>query len=355
MGSTSSRQSGWSLQLGSVLGIPIRVHFTFFLLLIWFGFLSAKSGGNPALAVGFLLLLFGCVVLHELGHAAMARRFGVRTREIVLYPIGGIARLEGLPEGRAELLIALAGPAVNLALGVGLLLVNLGLAVPFEPPTQLSSARQLMWSLCLVNLVLFAFNLLPAFPMDGGRVLRAGLSLATSQQRATEIAAAVGQGFSILFGLWGIVSQQILPMLIALFVFIGASQEAAFYRRRAALLGKTAAAAMITRFETLSPQDSLVRASELLLATHQQDFPVVDAWRRVVGVLPRARLLEGLAQRGAEAAVLDVMERDFATVRPGDDLEPAGEGMTRGEAAKVDQAAPIALSGDAVVHPPGRQ
>ncbi len=322
MASTAERNPGWSLTLGTVIGIPIRIHFTFLLLLVWYGYYSSRMGHDLVLAILFLLLLFACVVLHELGHAAMARRFGVRTREIVLYPIGGIARLENIPQGRAELLIALAGPAVNLALAAVLWIV-LGLTGRgFALPRQLVAPGQLLSYLFLVNVVLVLFNLLPAFPMDGGRVLRAALTLSVSAQRATEIAAAVGQGVAILFAVVGILRVDPFLMIIALLVFVGASQEALFFRQRLAVVGRTAREAMISRFETLGPQDTLQVAAEHLLATHQQDFPVVDAWNRVVGLLARARLMRGLARPGsAGGLVLEAMERELAVVRPDDDLE----------------------------------
>jgi Zn-dependent protease len=320
MDSNSERSSGWSVTLGAVIGIPIRIHFTFLLLLIWYGYYSSTVGHDLILAILFLILLFVCVVLHELGHAAMARRMGVRTREIVLYPIGGIARLENIPAGRAELFIALAGPAVNLVLAtlLGAVIVIFGSGIRL--PDRLTAPQHLLEYLFLVNVVLLLFNLLPAFPMDGGRVLRAALAIATSQERATEIAAAVGQATAILFAVVGILQPNALLMIIALFVFIGASQEAMFYRQRSAIVGKPAHEAMIRRFETLAPQDSLQIAAEHLLATHQQDFPVLDAWNRVVGILSRARLMQGLARHGGSGVVLDVMERDVPTVAPDDDL-----------------------------------
>jgi Zn-dependent protease/CBS domain-containing protein len=314
--------TGWALQIGTALGIPIRIHFTFLLLLIWFGVTATTRGESPLRAVLFLVLLFASVVLHELGHAAVALRFGVRTREIVLYPIGGIARLENIPGGKAELLIALAGPAVNLVLAGLLLFALVVLGMPLLPePSRVLSPGNLAHQLLAANLALFGFNLIPAFPMDGGRVLRASLSLATTEERATRVAAAVGQGVAILLGAWGLFTSNWVLLFIALFVFLGAAQEVAFHRRRAMVLGRTASEAMITRYETLAPQDSLGRAAEHLLATHQQDFPVLDAWGRVAGVLSRGSLIRGLARDGSGGAVLDAMEREFKTASPGSDLE----------------------------------
>jgi len=327
--SDSSSQPGWSVTIARALGIPIRIHFTFLLLVAWFGFYGARVGHAPGLAVLFLLALFACVVLHELGHAAMARRFGVRTREIVLYPFGGIARLDRIPAGRGELAIALAGPAVNLALAVSLA-AGLALAgVEPLPGERLLVAWDLVRHLTIVNVALFLFNLLPAFPMDGGRVLRAALTLAMPTDRATEIAAAVGQGIAILFGLAGLVGGNYMLVFVGLFVFVGAMQENAFQRERSAVRGRTAGEAMVTRFETLAPQDSLRSAAEHLLATHQRDFPVIDAWQRVVGILSRDRLLHGLVQHGGAGAVLEIMEREPAFVAPEDDLERVLEALRR--------------------------
>lgn len=324
-----SAGSSWSFQVASALGIPIRIHVTFVLLLGYIGFLSVTHGESPVASVVFLLLVFACVALHELGHAAMAQRFGVRTREIVLYPIGGVARLENIPSGWAELMIALAGPAVNLVIALVLaLLVAVAGPVARGPEGLPVGLPGLLLKLLFANGMLFVFNLIPAFPMDGGRVLRALLSLNMAEERATDIAATVGQGLAMLFaavGIFGIPGTPLgsnpLLLFIALFVFLGAGQEAAFHRQRAMVLGRRAAEAMIVDFETLAPQDSLGRAAERLLATHQQDFPVVDAWNRLVGVLPRAVLLEALAREGTGAAVLQVMLREPATVRPDADLD----------------------------------
>lgn len=302
----------WSIRVGRYFGIPVRIHFTFLLLLVWVG-LQARSAGREAIPqIILILLLFACVVLHEFGHAGVARLFGVKTKDIVLYPIGGVARLENMPSGRAELLIALAGPAVNLFIVVVLLGVMLavGAKIPITPEGFARRAGIVQY-LVVANLSLFLFNLLPAFPMDGGRVLRAALTFFTSEERATRIAAAIGQTFAVgFFVLWLFQPAAWWLALIGLFVFLGAGQEAAYQTRRAMVRGRSAREAMLTRFDVLAPQDTLGRAAELLLATSQQDFPVVDAWNRVVGILPRSLLLQGLAQAGREAAVLDVMRRE---------------------------------------------
>ena len=314
--------SAWAFQIATVLGIPIRIHLTFVLLLFWFGFAATSRGGSPAIAMGFLLLLFACVALHELGHAAMALRFGVRTSEIVLYPIGGVARLESIPQGMAELLIALAGPAVNLVLAALIAGVLMALGSPLLPgQMEAVGTGNLLQQLFVANVTLFVFNLIPAFPMDGGRVLRAALALRMPPDKATSIAASVGQGIAMVGGIAGIFTGNFVLMFIAMFVFLGAGQEALFFQQRAAVLGRTAREAMITNFETLAPQDTLERAAKLLLSTHQQDFPVLDAWSRVAGVLSRTALMKGLAGEGQSAAVLMVMNRDVRSVEPDVPLE----------------------------------
>jgi len=318
----ASSGSRFALQIGSVLGIPIRIHATFLLILVWFGMAAAASSRNVPREIAFVLALFACVLLHELGHAAMARRFGVRTREIVLYPIGGVARLDSIPGGWAELLIALAGPAVNVALAGACAAALIALDVPQAfrqamPWQNTGLVQKLFWA----NVTLVVFNMIPAFPMDGGRVLRAVLAIGLGQQRATRIAAFIGQTIALFFVVGGIFQANFFLAFIGLFVFLGASQEVAFQTRRQAVAGHTAHEAMITKFETLSPQDTLGRAAELLLATHQHDFPVLDAWNRVAGVLPRAQLLEGLARSGRDTSVLEVMLRDPVQIAPATDLE----------------------------------
>jgi Zn-dependent protease/CBS domain-containing protein len=306
-------------------GVPVRVHLSFVLILLMFAYLARAQGRSVPFELLFVLLVFGCVVLHELGHALAARRYGVRTRDIVLYPIGGIARLENIPDGKAELVIASAGPAVNLGLALILFasLLIAGASAAMGPGILIGRAG-LVQRLLAANLVLFVFNLIPAFPMDGGRILRAALSLAMPVERATRIAARVGQACAVGFATLGFFlpfPNNFVFLVIALFVFVGAGQEAAFQTQRALVAGKTAAEAMITRFDTLAPQDSLAEAARRLLDTHQQDFPVLDAWRRVAGVLPRSSLLRGLARDGIDAAVLSVMEREAETVLPTASLE----------------------------------
>jgi len=323
--SSSEPQTGWAFRVATVAGIPIRIHFTFVLILVYVGFLSSGQGHAVLPAFLGLFVVFVCVILHELGHALVARRFGVETLEIVLYPIGGVARLKSLPSGKAELLIAIAGPAVNLAILMLLFPVAvfmLGLALFQGEMFDLEGSAGLLGLLIWVNGMLLLFNLIPAFPMDGGRILRSTLTLlGMPEDRATNIAAGIGQAIAVLFAIIGLLSREPFLVLIALVVFLGAGQEAAFVQRRFLVRGRTAREAMITRFDTMAPQDSLRRAAELLLDSHQQDFPVVDAWGRVAGLLSRSAILEGLAKPEPGGAVLEIMDRRIHTVAPESSME----------------------------------
>lgn len=320
----------WSWRIGRIAGIDINVHATFLLLLAWYALVAWRESGSGAgagLAVLFILAVFASVVAHEYGHALTARRYGVQTRGITLLPIGGVAQLERMPDSpRQELAIAIAGPLVTVAIVV---LLRLGLAVTGHgatPTTTLVAvsaadfAAQLMW----VNVTLAVFNLLPAFPMDGGRVLRAWLAMRSGDYvRATDRAAQVGKAFALLFGILGLfVIGNPFLVLIALFVWMGAASEASAVQTRTAFHGIPVSRVMITDLRTLHPTDTLGRAADYVLAGFQQDFPVVDRGE-VVGVLTRRRLLEALAEKGREGWVSAAMERSFETAAPGEDVERA--------------------------------
>jgi Zn-dependent protease/CBS domain-containing protein len=313
----------WSWKIARIAGIDVFVHGTF-LVLVAFVLASEWSYSRSVRAalagVLFVLVIFGTVVLHELGHALMARRFGVRTRDITLLPIGGIARLERMPDvPRQELWVALAGPAVNVVLaGVTYLVIT---AVNAHPRFTLGDEGFLS-RFMTVNVTLAAFNLLPAFPMDGGRALRALLAERIDYVRATEIAAMLGQGLAFLFGLAGLFGGSPILLFIALFVWMGASGEASSVGIRAALAGIPVSRAMLTDFRTLDSADTLHRAVQFVLAGSQRDFPVIEQGR-LVGVLTREALVKALAEHGQGAAVSAVMSREFETADAREMLEPA--------------------------------
>ena len=317
----------WSWKLATVAGIGLYVHATFFLLIAWVGVTYWLAGGSAAALSGiaFILALFACVVLHELGHALTARRYGIRTRDITLLPIGGVSRLERIPDDpRQEVRVSLAGPAVNVVIAAALYAWLL-LSQTLRPLSALTMAGgPFLERLLLVNVSLAVFNLLPAFPMDGGRVLRALLAMRMDYVRATQVSAHVGQAMALVFGLIGLFSNPFL-VFIAFFVWIGAAQEASVVQMRTALSGIPVSRAMLTNFQTVAPDDAAKRVLELILAGSQQDFPVVDGGQgaRVTGVLLRSDVLKALAQRASDWRVRDIMRREFEVVDAADMLDTA--------------------------------
>jgi len=314
----------WSWRIGRFAGIDVFIHATFLLLVGFVGisyWLQTKTAAGTLEGIGFLLALFGSVVLHEYGHALTARRYGIKTRDITLLPIGGVARLERMPDKPVqEFWVALAGPAVNVLIGV-LLFAYLFLTKTFVPLNGLSlTSGPFLERLLSVNISLVVFNLLPAFPMDGGRVLRSALAMRMDYTRATHIAANIGQGMAFLFGLVGLFTNPFL-VFIALFVWIGAQQEASMAQMKSALGGIPVQRAMLTEFHTVSSHHNLAQVIQLILEGSQHDFPVVDEGR-VVGVLTRHDLMTTLSQRDQSTLVADVMRRDFDTVNANDMLEP---------------------------------
>ena len=313
----------WAWRVGQILGIRVYIHATFVLLLAWVGlsgYLATRSLSGAAGGVLFMLALFACVLLHEFGHALTARRFGIATRDITLYPIGGLARLERMPDDpRQELWVALAGPAVNIAivgLGLGWLAAS-GTLGGFAPLDWAQGS--FLNRILAVNISLVLFNLLPAFPMDGGRVLRAMLAMRMEYTRATQTAATLGQAMALAFGLVGLFANPFL-LFIAFFVWIGAGQEASMVQMKSALGGIPVERAMMTDFRVLPESTTLGEVVDLVLQGSQQDFPVEEGGH-VIGMLTRKEMLTALAMQGREAAVSGVMRRDFQAVEAGDMLE----------------------------------
>src|SRR3954454_22944323 len=299
----------WSIPIGTVRGTVIRLHITFLLFLLWIGFAHYSRGGAAAAVQGvlFMALLFLCVLLHEFGHIFAARRYGVQTPEVVLLPIGGVARLERIPEEPSqELVVALAGPAVNIVI-TGVLYLLLGGFVPGDGTELANPGVSLLGRLAEANLFLALFNLIPAFPMDGGRVLRAFLASRLGYARGTRIAAGIGQALAFGLGLLGLVNGAPLLLFVALFVYLAASSEAHATQMRQVSHGLLAGDAMVPRFESLPPQSVVADAVEALLRTSQHEFPVVDGGGRLRGVLPRDGMIKALRERGPDVAVIKVM------------------------------------------------
>ena len=315
----------WSWKIGEFAGIGVYVHATFWLLILFILYTHWSQGHSLATTLAgvvFIMAIFFCVVLHEFGHALTARKYGIRTKDITLLPIGGLARLERMPEDpRQELWVAAAGPAVNVVIAAALFLVLTALGSRPGLKDFEWVGGNFLTKLMMVNVWLVGFNLLPAFPMDGGRVLRAFLAQRMEYTQATQLAARIGQGMAYLFGFVGLFTNPFL-VFIALFVWMGAEQEAAMVQMRNSLGGIPVARVMLTDFRTLNPDDTLAKAIEHVLAGWQQDFPVVFG-DHVLGVLTQEGLLRTLSQKGADVPVREAMEREIQTADSHDMLEKA--------------------------------
>jgi len=314
----------WSWKVAKIAGIDVFIHSTFFILIAWIGFsywITQRSVNAVVNGVVFILLLFLFVLMHEFGHALAARKYGIATRDITLLPIGGLARLERMPkEPKQELWVALAGPLVNLVLAVllfGWLFLTNGLGGLLNTTITEGSLLQ---RLAIVNVTLLLFNLIPAFPMDGGRVLRAFLAMRMEYTRATQTAATIGQGFALVFGLVGI----LFLLFIAFFVWIGASQESSSVQVREAISGIPIKRAMLTQFQTLDFNQRLSDAIDAILTGYQQDFPVMKG-DDMVGILTRSGLVQGLAKDGPTVNIASVMDQSFITADANEMLERVSE------------------------------
>lgn len=318
-GSTSRAASSGSIGSVRLLGVPIRLHFTFVLLLIGLVVIGLSSNQSPANYGLFVLAVIGSVLLHELGHALVSSLYHIRTVEIVMYPIGGVARLERPPKPWEEFWIALSGPAINLIIAgcICALLYSEKRALDLFALVQ-PTDENLADRIAVANLVLAGFNLLPAFPMDGGRMLRAILSRLKSEYEATRIATWSGRMLAISMGLYGFIN---MPMLafVAFFIYLGAANEGAASRGRSLTQGIPVRAAMMTDYRTLAHGATIREAANLLLSSAQQDFPVVLG-DQVLGLLGRNALMRGMAQAGPDSYIAGYMEREFPSVTPEKDL-----------------------------------
>jgi len=309
----------WSLHLGKIAGIKLSVHWTFIILIGWIFFAHYRMGHDTQQAlmgVVFILALFVCVTLHELGHALTAKRFNIVTRSITLLPIGGLAQMEKLPEKPAqELWVAIAGPLVNVAIAI-LLYAYLSASNSIPPLINMEHMQlggSAFWfNLLLANVVLAVFNLIPAFPMDGGRVLRALLAFKFDRNKATRIAASIGQFLAILFVFFGFFSN-IWLVFIGVFIYLGAGAEATFEATKSILTGHSVKDVLMKQYTILQPQDTLEKVVELLLNGQEQEFVVVEN-NQVTGVLTRKELIAGLAEYGKQSPVANVMRKDFLTL-----------------------------------------
>ena len=328
----------WSFPIGRIFGSEIRVHMTFFLLLLWIGVAHYQQGGAAAALDGvlFIIALFACVVAHEFGHALTARRYGIKTPDITLLPIGGVARLERMPEKPGqEIAVALAGPAVNIVIAIVLILF-LGAQADLQALESLENpALSFVARLASVNLFIAIFNLIPAFPMDGGRVLRAILATRMNRTRATQMAATVGQGFAFLLGFLGLTAGNPLLIFIAIFVYLAAGAEAQATGLQDVARNMGVRDAMIVHFEALGPQSTIGDAADALVRTTQHEFPVLDGGGRLRGVLTRNAMVQALHQHGPDFPVLEAMTDDVPSIPLGARLDKALDALQAGRAPAV--------------------
>jgi Zn-dependent protease/CBS domain-containing protein len=295
----------WSWRIARIAGIDIYIHVTFLFLIYLVGISYWNQQGTieaVVTGVGFVLALFACVVLHEFGHSLTARRYGIQTRNITLLPIGGVAALEKMPDDpRQEINVAIAGPAVNVLIAL-LLYIYLDFRdAPIASEELSVTGGSFMYRLMMVNIFIAGFNLLPAFPMDGGRVLRAALAMRMDHATATRKAASVGQLMALGMGLLGIMYNPFL-LFIAIFIWFGASMESSAEQIKSTLAQANVRHAMLNEFHSLSPEDTLARAVELTLAGSQKDFPV-GYHNSLEKVLHHSDLIKGLQEKGQHARI----------------------------------------------------
>jgi Zn-dependent protease/CBS domain-containing protein len=327
---------GWSITIGRFFGTAVRIHLTFLLLLAWIGFSAYQRGGIVAAreSLLFIIAIFTCVLLHEFGHILTARRFGVVSTQVTLLPIGGVADIGKMPERPyQELLIAIAGPAVNVVIASALLL---GVDA-FDPEAiaHLDDPKMgLIERLAVANIFLAVFNMIPAFPMDGGRVLRAALAIWLGWARATRIAALIGQAFALFLGFVGLFGNPLL-LFIAFFVFLAAGGEAQMTMASQATHDVKVEDAMETRISAISRGATIGEAVELLLATSQESFPLIDSAGALVGLLSRDDILDALKASDNTAPVAPFAHKEIATIAADEMLDKALEKLAQATAVGV--------------------
>jgi Zn-dependent protease/CBS domain-containing protein len=333
----------WSFPIARIAGTVVRVHVTFLLFLVWIGAAHWRVGGQEAALDGvlFMVILFACVLAHEFGHILAARRYGIRTPEVTLWPIGGVASLERIPDKpREELIVALAGPAMNVVIAA-ILIFGFGASLSESTTAELDDpTANLAARVAAANIVLVLFNLIPAFPMDGGRVLRALLAMRTSYNEATRIASRIGQGAAFLFALAGLLLNPML-IIIGLFIYLAATAEAQHVAFRDGTSGLPVRSVMVSAIEALSPGSTLDDAVDLMLRSAQKEFPIVDGAGRPRGLLTRDGLIVALRQGTPTTPVLDVMLREVPSVRDWQPLETGLAILTQSKAPAL-----FVLNGD---------
>jgi Zn-dependent protease/CBS domain-containing protein len=346
---------GGSFKIGRAFGIDVQVHWTFFLLLAFFAFAGYQRTGsllNALVTAAVILALFLCVVLHEFGHSLVAQRLGIEVHDITLLPIGGVARLKSLPERPMdEVKIAVAGPLVNVVLAPMFFAIGVLLgASPLQPANILEgggSVGQVFIYLGLINVGLVVFNMIPAFPMDGGRVLRGLLASRLGAVRATDISSAVGQFFAVGFFLIGLLGGNFLLALVAVFIFFGANGEAQMVRQRELMRGLAVSDVMGTRprLETVTPYHTFGQVLDSIIHGYQEDFPVVNEDGTLVGMITRNEIMAAAHSPEKYSSVRDLMKTEFPTISPEADLFTDGARILQESGLR---ALPVVKAGDLV-------
>ncbi len=324
-----------NLNLGNISNIKIQIHWTFFFLIVWIVFEELNRGGTTASVLFNIALVFAvfcCVVLHELGHALTAKRFGIGTKSITLLPIGGIASLDKIPEDpKQEFLVAIAGPLVNIIIAIFLYFLipiqdftnkNLGEALEYLSNFSL---KNFLLYLFIVNVAMFVFNLIPAFPMDGGRVFRALLALKINRVKATQIAANVGQFIAVLFLLFGLLFNPFL-IFIALIIFLCAYGEKKYVQSMMLLKNHTVNEAMLKNITTLHPENTVSDVVDILLSGSETNFAVVNKNGIIEGILYHDDIIKNSKNRSVP--VKELMTKSFKTINFNSDLPSAYRAIT---------------------------
>ncbi|MBI5869771.1 MAG: site-2 protease family protein [Actinobacteria bacterium] len=318
----------WSFKVWRVFGIELRIHITFFLIVIYAAFMWGsvfEKGTAGAIYGAFMIaVLFICVVIHELCHSRLAQHYGGEVDSITLLPIGGVSMLKNMPEDpKKELWVSLVGPLSNLVIAAMLFPFIYLVPDPVDGTFGAFTNSDVLISvsvqgfvsyLFMINILLALFNLLPAFPLDGGRVLRSILAQYMPYMKATRVAVAAGQAFAFILGITGLISGNWIWLLIAVFIYFGAEQEGAGTEVKTVLSRLTAGQAVEANAKVLSQEQTLGEVVAVVLHSFQEDFPVLDEGGRIIGVLTRANLIAGLHNIGPEAQVGQVMEKDFPVV-----------------------------------------
>jgi len=308
-------------QIGKLFGIPIKVHITFIFLLFFIGLMINKIAGdvNPFYGMFVIILIFFCVVLHEVSHSLVAKHFGINVRDIILLPIGGVAQIEEIPEDpKEEILIAIAGPLLSLFLAGIFLIVSILIygktKLDINTFSKYIFNKNIFMSLFSINLVLGIFNILPAFPMDGGRVLRGVLALFLNHLTATKIAVGIGQAFAIFFIFFGMFFNWWL-ILIGFFIYLGAANEEKMAEIRASVQGIPVSRAMLTNFATLSPNQTMRDVVDRVIHTFQDSFPVIEE-NKVIGILTKSNLFKAIREHSIDSPIANFIEKDFIKIHP---------------------------------------